>query len=117
VTVLVQGIFREPSPRRPDRVVILKKAEKGDDQRGGELGSEPGLADAMAELPVPTSAFAFLKGGESAKSSDDLSPFYSSVAVKEGLGSEGESGSQDLGDQVCFQFHSGLCTVTEVLYI
>jgi len=82
-----QGAFREPDPRLRERVVILQKAEKAAEDRQG--GAE------VAEIPVPTSAFAVLKGGESAKSSADLSPFSGLVAAKQDPGGEGESGSPD----------------------
>lgn len=79
-----KGAFREPDPRPPERVVILQKAQKAaDEQQGG--------AAAIADIPVPTSAFAVLKGGESAKSSADLSPFSGLEAAKQDEGSEGES--------------------------
>jgi hypothetical protein len=69
-------------------VVILQKADKAarEQQGGAEVGTE---------IPVPTSAFAALKGGESAKSTADLSPFSGLVAAKHDPGSDGESGSPD----------------------
>ena len=72
-------------------MVILQKAEKAADEQQGRTEAVVGVA----ELPVPTSAFAALKGNESAKSTADFSPFSGMGTAKQEAGSEGESGSQD----------------------